>query len=1184
MTTEAPPGTGQRTNPYVGPQSFHYGQALYGRTRETTKLLDLLIAERIVLLYSPSGAGKTSLIEAALRPSLEAEEFEVLPVVRLNREPVPGALPNRPRNRYVMSTLLSLEGGVPTGRRSLEQLDEMTIADYMDAWPDLDGRPGNEVLFFDQFEEILADPVDHHVKEQFFLELGEALRDRHLWALFAMREDFLAGLDPFLRLVPTRFASRFRLDALTVDQALQAMTQPAHEDGVDFTEAAATRLVDDLRRVRVQRADGVSLEYGRFVEPVQLQVVCRRLWERLDPDATEVTVTDVEAVGDVDRALADYYAECVAAAAAASGVPERALRDWAEDVLITPQGFRAQVLEGPRDSQEALRALTRTHLLRAEDRRGAIWYELVHDRLIDPIRSDNSRWREEHLGAFERQALLWDSQGRPDGLLVPVPGLLDAQQVAATPHSPLTTVEQDFLRAYARLNDEQEREARTARRTRKLLIVAVVGLVASLVAGAVAVGFWGSSQRNAIAVERTAIVGQGFKILTQDEQVSLLLGLEAAARGDGGLSDDERSLFLQALAASPPSRVVGSLEANSQAAEFTADGSHVVLADTNGIHVWSRDEELTATTSEWGFGVSASVGAGVVAWLDGDGAGVWTWQNPASDATPVLIDAPDVLDVQVAADGTGIVLASEGAVRITSAAGEDVHPPLAGRDVFAISASSDLSRVAVASSAGVQLWDPASGTTESVPTQGDVTAVELSDDGSLLAVADGSGLSAWDVSPLTQHWLDRESLGVVDLAFDAAGSTLAVAKFARRVSLIEAGGEAGGTIAWDFPIGVVYPDGLDFDPRDPGLLLVYELYEPTLIVDVGQGHKDLVTGVAVAGDGRIATASYDGTALLWPATEGAPIVLSAPDAAPLMYLAFATDSAALVTGGEDGVARVWDTATGSEILAVDVGSPVQVVAVGSDGTFATGTQYGQVAVWRLDTGEPVCRFGRRSESNSIHRLAFDGTSRLLVADTDGNATLLEAGTCKALKAFRTSANPQARASEGPRQEEAQDASDDRPADNDATIDASGRWVATADSTGVVRLWDVEQLDGEPRVLLADADVQVLELAFNAEGTALAAAQGAREVLVWDVAEGEQRPSVELPAAAFVERIAWAGTSRLALPLSSWTRPTVLPLDDTDLLELVRERTHRKLTIEECQQYTPDEECVTPTDDPDESEV
>ena len=61
------------SNPYVGPRSFRRGDALYGRDREIADLLDLLIAERIVLLHSPSGAGKTSLIQAGLIPLLEEE-------------------------------------------------------------------------------------------------------------------------------------------------------------------------------------------------------------------------------------------------------------------------------------------------------------------------------------------------------------------------------------------------------------------------------------------------------------------------------------------------------------------------------------------------------------------------------------------------------------------------------------------------------------------------------------------------------------------------------------------------------------------------------------------------------------------------------------------------------------------------------------------------------------------------------------------------------------------------------------------------------------------------------------------------------------------------------------------------------------------------------------------------------
>ena len=83
-------------NPYVGPRSFQTGEALYGRDREIRDLLGLLIAERIVLLHSPSGAGKTSLVQAALIPRLEAEEFTVLPVMRVSLEPPHTTTDHRP--------------------------------------------------------------------------------------------------------------------------------------------------------------------------------------------------------------------------------------------------------------------------------------------------------------------------------------------------------------------------------------------------------------------------------------------------------------------------------------------------------------------------------------------------------------------------------------------------------------------------------------------------------------------------------------------------------------------------------------------------------------------------------------------------------------------------------------------------------------------------------------------------------------------------------------------------------------------------------------------------------------------------------------------------------------------------------------------------------------------------------
>ena len=184
-------------NPYVGPRAFQPGETLYGRDREVLELLDLVLAERIVLLHSPSGAGKTSLIQAALIRRLKEEGFEVLPVIRVSLKPPVGTDTEEGRNHYVLSTLLSLEEDVPTDKQSdVAELARMSLDEYLSQRP---AEAENRVLIFDQFEEVLLNPADQAEKREFFHQLGAALRRRDRWALFAMRDDYVAALDPYLR-------------------------------------------------------------------------------------------------------------------------------------------------------------------------------------------------------------------------------------------------------------------------------------------------------------------------------------------------------------------------------------------------------------------------------------------------------------------------------------------------------------------------------------------------------------------------------------------------------------------------------------------------------------------------------------------------------------------------------------------------------------------------------------------------------------------------------------------------------------------------------------------------------------------------------------------------------------------------------------------------------------------------
>src|SRR5260221_14566589 len=102
-----------RRNPYVGPRAFRTGEKLFGRGHETGELVDLLIAERIVLMSSPSGAGKSSLINAGLIPIMRENGFKVFPPVRVNLVLPSNIVVPAGTNRFLLSLMLSLEESQP---------------------------------------------------------------------------------------------------------------------------------------------------------------------------------------------------------------------------------------------------------------------------------------------------------------------------------------------------------------------------------------------------------------------------------------------------------------------------------------------------------------------------------------------------------------------------------------------------------------------------------------------------------------------------------------------------------------------------------------------------------------------------------------------------------------------------------------------------------------------------------------------------------------------------------------------------------------------------------------------------------------------------------------------------------------------------------------------------------------
>jgi hypothetical protein len=118
--------------PYVGPRPFERRDEgiFFGRTREADDLTSLVIAHPIVLLYSQSGAGKTSLLNAKLFPSLERERFEVWPPAR-----VKGFIPRdlAVANVYMFNALASWSQ--VESEHDLRGLASTTLSDVMRSGP-----------------------------------------------------------------------------------------------------------------------------------------------------------------------------------------------------------------------------------------------------------------------------------------------------------------------------------------------------------------------------------------------------------------------------------------------------------------------------------------------------------------------------------------------------------------------------------------------------------------------------------------------------------------------------------------------------------------------------------------------------------------------------------------------------------------------------------------------------------------------------------------------------------------------------------------------------------------------------------------------------------------------------------------------------------------------------------------
>ena len=402
-----------------------------GRDEEKYELLQLVLAERLVLLFARSGIGKSSLINAGLLQPLRERGYFPM-VVRVSGAPG-GPIASLYEGIRAAATdahqrwrIMSEPGEADWNRTSLWHFFKTSSF-----WrgPKL-LRP---VLVIDQFEELftLYSAAEYR---QFIDELSDLVRgtrpresaDREaprlsdappeVKVMLALREDFYAQLEELRQRIPAIYKAPFRLEPLSREQACHAIVEPAGlgDDDLavppfDWADDAVTKVLDFLSEQ--QMGEGKK-QVGDEIEPFQLQLICQHV-EDLVGERGLATITADDLGGDegLTRVLSSFYESCLTKICDRfKDEPDlrQKLEKLCEYGFITARGRRllreeSTIMQEDGVSAEILRELVELRLLRKEPRVGDNYYELTHDTLIEPIKLSRLAREERAARALEEQ-------------------------------------------------------------------------------------------------------------------------------------------------------------------------------------------------------------------------------------------------------------------------------------------------------------------------------------------------------------------------------------------------------------------------------------------------------------------------------------------------------------------------------------------------------------------------------------------------------------------------------------------------------------------------------------------------------------------------------------------------------------------------------------------------------------
>lgn len=390
-------------NPWPGPDAYDEASRDFfkGREAEAAELFRLIRMAPLTVLYSKSGLGKTSLLQAGLFPLLRREHYLPVPL----RLDFAQATVIPPLEQVMQRLVMALKGSAAEypQPQSGEGVWEYLHRRDAEFWSP-DNYPLVPVLIFDQFEELfsrtggnaqlirqvfndLADLIENRIPAEVASETAGARRSRldllaqHYRVLLSFREDYLPDVRTWEKQVPSLLRSTLRLDPMTRECAIRAV----EETGKAVLEADVAPYIVDFVGRREQAAGTVDTS-DVVIEPVLLSLCCTQLNLRRAKGAR----IDIELVKNAGQDILESFYRGALEDPDVKGEPDVA--HFIETYLIQGDHFRGdypkqEALDEHKLRETQLSALTdRIRLVRIVYRSDTARIELIHDRLVPVVR------------------------------------------------------------------------------------------------------------------------------------------------------------------------------------------------------------------------------------------------------------------------------------------------------------------------------------------------------------------------------------------------------------------------------------------------------------------------------------------------------------------------------------------------------------------------------------------------------------------------------------------------------------------------------------------------------------------------------------------------------------------------------------------------------------------------------